>query len=182
MRSSNGCISPMRGACGVTWSRGQSNGHWAYRSSLTLPATKEIAHRQQTRLARLMRRAHFPFLKTNQGFQFHLSIVVAGPHARLGARARLRDRRPLTDSAGQALAAEKRIWRSPWRTGRFRTASMRFHHGGGAHRRRLRCVSRRRVRKYVGTVHPSFGMFGARVSSSVDPTTPTAGLSSPNAR
>jgi DNA replication protein DnaC len=43
---------------------------WAYRDFLTLLATEEIAHRQQTRLARLTRRAHFPFLKTIDDFNF----------------------------------------------------------------------------------------------------------------
>lgn len=43
---------------------------WTYRDFLTLLATEEIAHRQQTRLARLTRRAHFPFLKTIDDFNF----------------------------------------------------------------------------------------------------------------
>jgi DNA replication protein DnaC len=43
---------------------------WSYRDFLTLMATEEIAHRQQTRLARLTRRAHFPFLKTIDDFNF----------------------------------------------------------------------------------------------------------------
>jgi DNA replication protein DnaC len=43
---------------------------WAYRDFLALLATEEIAHRQQTRLARLTRRAHFPFLKTIDDFNF----------------------------------------------------------------------------------------------------------------
>jgi DNA replication protein DnaC len=44
--------------------------HWSYRDFLALLATEEIAHRQQTRLARLTRRAHFPFLKTIDDFNF----------------------------------------------------------------------------------------------------------------
>ena len=43
---------------------------WPYRDFLTLLVTEEIAHRQQTRLARLTRRAHFPFLKTIDDFNF----------------------------------------------------------------------------------------------------------------
>jgi DNA replication protein DnaC len=43
---------------------------WTYRDFLTLLTTEEIAHRQQTRLARLTRRAHFPFLKTIDDFNF----------------------------------------------------------------------------------------------------------------
>jgi hypothetical protein len=45
---------------------------WPYRDVLTLLAAEEIAHRQQTRLARLSRRAHFPFLKTIDDFNFTL--------------------------------------------------------------------------------------------------------------
>jgi DNA replication protein DnaC len=37
---------------------------------LTLLVTEEIAHRQQTRLGRLTRRAHFPYLKTIDDFNF----------------------------------------------------------------------------------------------------------------
>jgi DNA replication protein DnaC len=43
---------------------------WAYRDFLVLLTTEEIAHRQQTRLARLTRRAHFPFLKTIDDFNY----------------------------------------------------------------------------------------------------------------
>ena len=43
---------------------------WSYRDFLTLLVTEEIAHRQQTRLARLTRRAQFPFLKTIDDFNF----------------------------------------------------------------------------------------------------------------
>ena len=60
----------MRGACGATWWPVRSSESWAYRDFLTLVATEEIAHRQQTRLARLTRRAHFPFLKTIDDFNF----------------------------------------------------------------------------------------------------------------
>ena len=43
---------------------------WSYRDFLTLLITEEIAHRQQTRLARLTRRARFPYLKTIDDFNF----------------------------------------------------------------------------------------------------------------
>jgi len=43
---------------------------WAYEYFLTVLVTEEIAHRQQTRLARLSRRAAFPFLKTIDDFDF----------------------------------------------------------------------------------------------------------------
>jgi DNA replication protein DnaC len=43
---------------------------WAYGDFLTLLVSEEIAHRQQTRLGRLTRRAQFPFLKTIDDFNF----------------------------------------------------------------------------------------------------------------
>src|SRR6266852_8956951 len=49
---------------------------WTYHDFLTLLISEEIAHRQQTRLDRLVRRARFPFLKTIDDFNFtHQSIV-----------------------------------------------------------------------------------------------------------
>src|SRR2546425_2956890 len=49
---------------------------WSYRDFLALLVSEEIAHRQQTRLDRLVRRARFPFLKTIEDFNFtHQSIV-----------------------------------------------------------------------------------------------------------
>ena len=41
---------------------------WGYRDYLTLLVSEEIAHRQQTRVARMVRRARFPFLKTIDDF------------------------------------------------------------------------------------------------------------------
>jgi DNA replication protein DnaC len=43
---------------------------WSYQDFLTVLAVEEIGHRQQTRLARLTRWAHFPFLKTIDDFNF----------------------------------------------------------------------------------------------------------------
>jgi DNA replication protein DnaC len=60
----------MRAAFGVLSSTGAERERWSYRDFLTLLATEEIAHRQQTRLARLTRRAQSPFLKTIDDFNF----------------------------------------------------------------------------------------------------------------
>jgi DNA replication protein DnaC len=49
---------------------------WTYRDFVTVLVTEEIAHRQQTRLARLSRRAHFPFLKTIDDFDFTYQSTV----------------------------------------------------------------------------------------------------------
>ena len=49
---------------------------WSYRDFLTLLVAEEIAHRQQTRLTRLTRRAHFPFLKTIDDFKFTYQSTV----------------------------------------------------------------------------------------------------------
>ena len=43
---------------------------------LTLLVTEEITHRQQTRLGRLTRRAHFPFLKTIDDFNFTFQLLL----------------------------------------------------------------------------------------------------------
>lgn len=43
---------------------------WTYADFLALLISEEIAHRQHTRLARLTRRAQFPFLKTIDDFNF----------------------------------------------------------------------------------------------------------------
>jgi DNA replication protein DnaC len=49
---------------------------WTYEALLTLVVTEEIAQRQQTRLARLSRRAQFPFLKTIEEFNFTFQSTV----------------------------------------------------------------------------------------------------------
>jgi DNA replication protein DnaC len=43
---------------------------WSYRDYLAVLMAEEVAHRQQTRIQRLTRRAHFPFLKTIDEFDF----------------------------------------------------------------------------------------------------------------
>jgi DNA replication protein DnaC len=43
---------------------------WSYHDFLAILCAEEVAHRQQTRLQRLTRKAHFPFLKTIDDFDF----------------------------------------------------------------------------------------------------------------
>jgi hypothetical protein len=43
---------------------------WSYRDFLAVLVAEEVAHRQQTRVQRLSRRARFPFLKTIDEFDF----------------------------------------------------------------------------------------------------------------
>lgn len=43
---------------------------WPYRDFLAVLLSEEVAHRQQTRLQRLTRKAYFPFLKTIEEFDF----------------------------------------------------------------------------------------------------------------
>jgi DNA replication protein DnaC len=50
---------------------------WSYQDFLAMLAVEEIAHRQQTRLARLTRWAHFPFLKTIDDFTSRISRPFA---------------------------------------------------------------------------------------------------------
>ena len=49
---------------------------WPYEQLLTVLVTEEIAQRQQTRLARLARRAALPFLKTIDDFDFTYQSTV----------------------------------------------------------------------------------------------------------
>jgi len=49
---------------------------WSCRDFLALLVAEEVAHRQQTRLGRLTRRAHFPFLKTVDDFDFTLQSTL----------------------------------------------------------------------------------------------------------
>ena len=49
---------------------------WSYRDFLALLVTEESAQRQQTRIARMVRRARFPFLKTIDDFNFTYQSTV----------------------------------------------------------------------------------------------------------
>jgi DNA replication protein DnaC len=49
---------------------------WSYRDFLARLVIEEIGHRQQTRLRREVRHAHFPFLKTIEDFDFSLQSAV----------------------------------------------------------------------------------------------------------
>lgn len=49
---------------------------WSYRDFLAVLIAEEVAHRKQTRLARLSRRARFPFLKTIDDFDFTYQSTV----------------------------------------------------------------------------------------------------------
>ena len=70
MRSLNGCTSPMPGASGGTSCNAPSGRRGRTVISSRCWVTEEIAHRQHTRLGRLTRRAHLPFLKTIDDFNF----------------------------------------------------------------------------------------------------------------
>lgn len=57
---------------------------WSYREYLERLAQEEIAHRQERKIARNVRRARFPFLKTLEEFDFtfqtSVSRVMLGPY------------------------------------------------------------------------------------------------------
>jgi IstB-like ATP binding protein len=50
--------------------------NWSYRDFLALLLAEEVAHRKQTRLQRLTRKAHFPFLKTIDEFDSSLQSTL----------------------------------------------------------------------------------------------------------
>src|SRR6516225_5700174 len=49
---------------------------WSYRDFLAVLLAEEVAHRKQTRLQRFTRKAHFPFLKTTEEFDFSLQSTL----------------------------------------------------------------------------------------------------------
>ena len=49
---------------------------WSYRDFLAFLFAEEVAHRQQTRLMRLTRKAHFPFFKTIEEFDLRLQSTL----------------------------------------------------------------------------------------------------------
>ena len=50
--------------------------NWTYRDFLALLLAEEVAHRKQTRLQRFTRKAHFPFFKTIDEFDFNLQTTL----------------------------------------------------------------------------------------------------------
>jgi len=50
--------------------------NWSYRDFLALLLAEEVAHRKQTRLQRFTRKAHFPFFKTIDEFDFSLQTSL----------------------------------------------------------------------------------------------------------
>jgi DNA replication protein DnaC len=50
--------------------------NWGYRDFLALLLAEEVAHRKQTRLQRLTRKANFPFFKTIDEFDFSLQTTL----------------------------------------------------------------------------------------------------------
>ena len=49
---------------------------WTYRDFLALVFAEEVAHRDQTRVQRLVRQARFPFIRTIEDFDFTLQSVI----------------------------------------------------------------------------------------------------------
>lgn len=94
---------------------------WTYHQLLTVLVMEEIAHRQQTRLARLSHRANFPFLKTVD-FTYQSTVRLALLGSALSPDF-------VTDGRALILAGRpgrgKPISQSPSRIAPFRTASMR---------------------------------------------------------
>ena len=130
---------------------------WAYADFLTLLVSEEIAHRQQTRLGRLTRRAQFPFLKTIDDFNFtyqsSLRLQMLG--SALAADFVTEGRSLIL--AGQAGTRENapgdrdRVSRHPERL------RCLLHDRRGSHRRPVRGVSRRGTRAGPADLHASGG-------------------------
>ena len=59
--------------------RRAENENWTYRDFLAVLLAEEVAHRKQTRLQRFTRKAHFPFFKTIDEFDFSLQTSLRQP-------------------------------------------------------------------------------------------------------
>ena len=145
----------MVAACGATWCNGPSARPWTYRDFLTVLETEEIAQRQQTRLARLSRRAHFPFLKTIDDFDFTYQSSAVRLNVMGSALSPDFVTRAVTGPDRQTGAREK-VLPSPSRTGPFRTALMRSSPRPLRYRRALCGVSAGPARRALQTyTHPA---------------------------
>ena len=145
---------------------------WTYRDFLTLLVTEEIAHRQQTRLARLTRRAHFPFLKTIDDFNFtyqsslrlHMLGSALSPDFVTEGRSLIFCGQ--TGTREDASGGRHGLPRDPERL------RCLLHDGGHAHRRPLGGLSRRRARARrcrPTRIRPSW----SSTKSGISPTAPT---------
>ena len=145
MRSSSGCISPMRDASGATSCSAPSARRWSYRDFLTLLVDRgDRASAADAARAPHATRA-LSVSQDDRRFQLHVSVDAAAAHARLGARARLRHRRPVADLRPANRAAGRRTWPIADRVPRHPERLRRLlHDRRHAHRRSLGRLSRRR--------------------------------------
>jgi len=111
----------------------------AYREFLAVLMAEEVAHRAQTRIQRCVHRAHFPFLKTVDEFDFTFQSGVRLSLLGSALSADFITQGQSLTSAGPA-ARGRRTWRSPSPTARSRTASTL----SSPPRRRSSKISRRR--------------------------------------
>jgi DNA replication protein DnaC len=98
--------------------------NWTYQHFLEVLVTEETAQRRATRITRDVRRAGFPFLKTVDDFDFTfqstLRMSMLGTYLSLTSLPT-----GATSCCMGSPDVERRTWRSPSRTARFRTASPR---------------------------------------------------------
>ena len=96
----------------------------AYREFLARLMAEEVAHRAQTRIQRCVHRAHFPFLKTidEYDFTFQSAVRLSLLGSALGPEF-ITQRHP--SSSADRAAPARRTWRSPSLTVPSRMASTR---------------------------------------------------------
>jgi IstB-like ATP binding protein len=134
--------------------------NWTYRDFLALLLAEEVAHRKQTRLQRFTRKAHFPFFKTIDEFDFSLQSTLR--QSLLGSYlAGFRHGGALVDSLRQdgprenAPGNRDRVSRHPEWLRDF------LHHGRGAHRGSFQCQPERTVARSIVKLYAS-SRFGDR--------------------
>ena len=122
---SSGSTSPTPAASGRSSPSTAEAEQWSYRDFLAVLCAEEIAHRQQTRLARAVRDAHFPFLKTIDDFDFSLQSTLRPQPCSATTSAPTSSPRAATSSCSARPAAARPTSPSPSPTAPSRTASTR---------------------------------------------------------
>ena len=141
--SSSGCTWRTPAGPGATSSRAPSRRNGPIATSWRSLVAEEVAHRQQTRLRACVRRAHFPFLKTIDEFDFTYQSTVRLALLGSALAPEFVTRRPVPDPQRASPArqdAPRRRDRLPRDPERLRRA---LHHRRRAHRRPLRRLPQR---------------------------------------
>ena len=119
--------------------------HWSYRDFLAVLLAEEVAHRKQTRLQRFTRKAHFPFLKTIDEFDFSLQKTLRQSLLGSYLGPGFCHRRTLVDSLWEGRPRENAPGRRHWLSCYPEWLRNPLHLSCGTHRESFQCQQMRAV-------------------------------------